>query len=512
MPHDPQIQRLYDAENIRRQTSRAGLPDGDRVRFFKTVRNPVDGSYPRLGNTVYGLLLKNVSFPREAEGGVTYDETASYAWLGIPSGPIPELGSVVIADNVGARWWIRQDQPKRSKSDPNGLTTCADELYSVGCQVCPCTADPWILNFTDFACTDVYEGLYPFHSGIPVFFSAADSTTSRCVWLSETYSAEQYSWQWKMTAISLDPPTNLEVSGTLELMRNGTTVLSWSADRFCCACESCFLADCNLTFPIPCPSWPKQVCISAPIPGQGTVSCALCGGGVASYAWTFDPTGSFTSDAGTPILVPSDESSRLYPACGWLWSKTIYSGTIPNVPLYSYSAWLLLTQPSPPDPTRVYELRLIYSTGYTAYYRLAGYTFNCTAANVFTFFTDSNGATSAPYPKPSTITLEPADVVTDDDGNVIVDAGGGPISLPSHDACSPGTVVECCYTITLTPTGYMTYSITLTPVGGNGSLCSTTSDSTNPAMAQASAMLEAYLNSGGPNPNGAVICYSIGGG
>ena len=389
-------------------------------------------------------------------------------------------------------------------TDPTGLTSCAPELWQAGCAICPCTCDPWLLVFTPFACSDLYEGLFPFASEIPVFYSAALSNDTVCVWVSQTYVAEQYSWVWQMTATSNDPPENAEISGNIVLLRNGVAVLSWSADRFCCACETCFTADCNLFFPLACPSWPREICLGFPL-------------------WSLDSSSGFIGESNccsTPI-----------PAAQ-VWASNVLASLVSAAEVLLYSQpgdgflcfWVL--DYGSITTTTFVEVTLHYgpcdgNVYLDAIGEVAGAAVNASwscpvsswslGTNTMTLYRSVAWVGSAPY----TITVSQASVLTDTNGNVIVGANGQPILELGLYPCDPSQVANCCYRISLVETGYLTYLINLIPVGDNSSICPAESDSENVIIRiltqQASLMLQAWLNTGGPDPEGVILCAEIGG-
>jgi hypothetical protein len=392
--------------------------------------------------------------------------------------------------------------PGNAVGTSNGeLVRCIEDGagQAAGCAICPCTSDPWLLNFPAFACTDLYGGLFPFAQTVPVFFSAVSSSSLNCIWLSPIYAGQAYTWQWQLSVTALDA-TGSELIGQIDLLRNGVSVLTWNAPQFCCACEVCFTVGCNATFPVPCPNWPKEICLQVPQQSLGTVSCGhLCPYGV-SAAWSVDLSAFFGSSYSNVVLTfQGVDPTALNPTCIWSWEQISYVSGLEILRMAALSI--------PPaglgDPT----LSIFGTTQETQYVLAAPY-FACTSANVFPLSANGVLGNSPFVYAPSTLTLHPSPVVVDDSGQTILDAFGNPIGMVSHPPCSPSDPVSCCWTMNIIGT-FPYYRVTLTAAGTNAPVCDPSASAAYArAIGMAYDMMTAYFNGFGPDPRGSLVCTS----
>lgn len=397
-----------------------------------------------------------------------------------------------------------------SPGDMTGLTTCASELFQAGCAICPCTADPWILQFTPFGCYDLYGDAFPFSSNVPLFYSAANSTSSVCTWLSGVYQGAQYAWRWSLAATSTNPPYNTNIPAVVTLFRSGAPVLTWSAAQFCCGCETCFAAQCQNAFPLPCPNWPKEVCV---VPGNWSNGATVSGSGYGgccpgvqystATAWVTDALSNLFPEPQSILLGQSGDGFN----CFW-------SGVFP-IPGDPIGATFSLHF-APCDGYLYLDLNTVqYGNQIALGWRIPALSFNPTGNNALTLYRNS-GWTGSP---PTTANVYPVPTLTDQNGNVVLGANGQPVLFPAHTQCYLGTTegppVQCCYTI---KRDWITPGSTNITIGGdNWSVIASSANSTTcpdpsalPAsvMAQIVALLTAYANGTGPNPDGTVICFS----
>ena len=95
------------------------------VRFFLTAAGPYATPYPAGGNVVYANMLRDLSYPKTpGTETISYTATGHYEYLGVPSGVLPPVATIVKATKIGARWWI--DPPAANASYEVRFAVSAD--------------------------------------------------------------------------------------------------------------------------------------------------------------------------------------------------------------------------------------------------------------------------------------------------------------------------------------------------------------------------------------------------
>lgn len=375
------------------------------------------------------------------------------------------------------------------------LVTCQQVAATLLCPVCPCSVDPWILTFPDFGCYDTYATIFPLDTGVPVFFDAADSSSSECLWKSGLYSGFSHVFQWVLTVTGESGTTPI---AAITLLKDTVVILTWSTEQFCCACITCFDANCNTVFPLPCPTWPAMICLEIPSLKGGTVTCPACSGQIAASAWLVSSLSGF---------IPNNTSATLTQAgtCSWSWGYTQILAEGPTYPngmlTFQYTLTLVIQAVG-------LQTFLQYNDSggrIVNYWPLYG--LNCTGTNTFTKVFDSAGTGGAGHVAPTLLTVAPTPILIGGDGNPIEGSGGNPIGPPSHVSCMPGAC-QCCFLILLHGSNPY-YTITYLQVSP-GSTSSCTGCIPDPINAEAFFLLQQFVNGAGPTPNGVILCYTPG--
>jgi hypothetical protein len=453
-----------DQDFHRRKKDRPAFPTERLVRFFITVAGPGGAPYPIRGHVVYGQMLRDTTFPKtpgmDVDAGVLTDQ---FAFLGITSGVIPDKGSLVSAEKRGNRWWLEGPGVSNAATATGSgdLMTCVDNGsdLSLHCQICPCSADPWILNFATFACNDSY-GPITLSGPAAVFFSESASyggPSSPCVWLSAIIYGAAHTFQWQLTVY---PASNGVVSAAIDLLKDNVSILTWSCDNFCCTCESCFTIKCNTTFPLPCPTWPREICITVTKKSE-ILYTALVGGCCDSscpygvpLGWTFDAWDSILGAVGYPTHGPYGPLTMLYEGDGCNWTGSIFAGSFPNSFFYAIIGTLTLPCDGVGNVTLTLRLSSNGVGSFSVFYTCPIAYWNCEGSNTFTYV--SNGADAGgSFPNgdfPPTITVDPAAFLIDQNGNPILDPNGQPVKPPGRYPCVPTTCQVC---MELQWTGYV---------------------------------------------------------
>jgi hypothetical protein len=437
---------------------------------------------------------------------VTGDPWTGAAWHAVDRSTTPVLaaslpaallkvGQVVGLKMIAGRLWIESaDIPASGGpiSDPSSCIYPGMDVSSA-CGVCPCTADPWVLYLPAIGCGDASVG-----GEQPLFFDAADSNNTTCIWNSEPFTSDARTFVWTLTITQAVD----QVSAELQLLDGATPLAAWKSPGFCCWCTNCFDLVCNNYFPPPCATLPREICIQPPQfadvviqtgsgSGGGAGCPAHCPDGV-SKGWTSTlPVECFP--AGDDAFQGTKTLIGIIEGCCWKWGPVLDGG--PGAGEDNLVLGLCFPVSLDGDVTLTFTSNAEAGSE-TATYSLPLADFNCDGDNTFTL-TDNGGIDGAP----ATTTISPARFLVDIDGNLILDADGNPISETDsgYESCDPSACTCCYWVIPGDP------DFTIEPVGSPapGCSCSVATDDSNPIW----STIETLLGEGGlTKPT--LLCYT----
>jgi hypothetical protein len=439
------------------------------MRFFRTVAGPGYEPYPATGVVYYAELQRDVSFPKVVGsdiGTVGSTGTGVFQYIGNLGGaPILE-GALVKAMKLGRRWFVDAVVDPSFMNGFGGRWGLFECVYpgadlSAVCTICPCSADPWVMEgwIENLACN--LDDLVP--SGQPLFFDAADSGSSHCIWKSPAIAGSGgHSYVWKLTF-------NADLTGTIQLLDGAAVLATWETDKICCECRTCFEMTCPYSFPVLCSGLPERLCIGPPAwsdewvnGGAGTCS-TMCQDKVhLAYRITSD--------------VPFAHGMTGYPnGLVMVWKNTVMCGWGPATLIdsldgidISFSMWL------PPDPTGFVTLKIVYthsgSPDCVYWYRVAAGDFDCEGSDPLTLTRyditgGGDGHGSGCPTSPTSVTVEPAKVLIDGTGRPYTDGSGNFVYGPPLTGCDPNKCFCSCVYHSVQVDGVWTWVLAM---GGDG--------------------------------------------
>jgi hypothetical protein len=100
---------MQNEDYFRRKKDRFAFRGERQIRFFRTVAGPGYVAYPAAGQVVYAEMLRDPTFEKTAGATAAFGTaTGEHAFLSVSTSgaQIPTEGSIVCAEQIGARWWI----------------------------------------------------------------------------------------------------------------------------------------------------------------------------------------------------------------------------------------------------------------------------------------------------------------------------------------------------------------------------------------------------------------------
>ena len=336
---------------------------------------------------------------------------------------------------------------------PCDLWRCLDPFgvnHASKCSWCPCSSDPWLINITNVPCL----GQGRFFGGAALFFNDTESYASgECVWRSK--ATNNFVWELKVdnyggaTLLLIDTSSGMDV-----------VIMQWRLETgirptFCCGCTNVFVALCPTTFPVPCPGSPSEICVSPATsknclpPTVSGDNCQDCRG-ASPFGWTIQ--NDLTSVCVAPTTLPCGATNYLsqivlthtnfVAQCCWSFDAVCGAGL---GTITEYNVGLCLPHAIGGDGVNV---KLSFDFSQTsispdakATYKIDFADWNCNGNNTLTLDSQSGG-TGCNWP--GTITLNPTSFLIDDNGNLITDSNGNPISCPLTPQCGVASCPRPC--------------------------------------------------------------------
>lgn len=336
--------------------------------------------------------------------------------------------------------FVLSEDPDDNDSSGSGCR-CCDPFNCIDpgvgipeCSICDCSANPWIAQLPTINCTTALEGAGgTVVGGWRAMFFNAEATgdgESACVWQTGEFETDGRTFNWKMT-VQAGMTAVLQL---LEVFEDDTFIIlgEWFCSRFCCRCENRFEAACPAYLPVPCFGLPASVCVSP----KGTYRAVTSGceilelgdlpfcqdSGIAKF-WFANLDGFSDCNCGSPDWCDALAGNHLVMTvpddCDWT-GTILYSagdGIHPYTIIASGFSW---------DGAE-FSLTFFFTcdtvSGQLTYRTNGG--FNCLASNTL----EKVGWTGTELfdTVPDTITIEPAGILSDDQGDPILDANGNTI-------------------------------------------------------------------------------------
>lgn len=315
---------------------------------------------------------------------------------------------------------------------------CSDPGVGVACEICDCSGNPWIAYLPTINCTPgeaIEGGGGTVVGGWRALFFDADASgdgDEACIWQTGEFETGDpaRTFNWKMTVLA-DKTALLQLIEIFSEEDFSSVLGEWTCDAFCCRCENTFTAGCPAYIPVPCNGFPASVCVTPVGTYRNVVSgcetlllddLAFCQAtGVAKF-WFANLDGFADCNcgvtewcdalAGDQLLITIDDDCE-------------YTGTTLYAvgdEIHPYSIIVGFTWDGT-DLTVTFYFNCDSVTGQLTYKTSGG--FNCLDDNTLNKVGWSG--TELFDTVPDTITLEPAGILTDANGDPILDANGNTI-------------------------------------------------------------------------------------